>query len=390
MLERRYIGDLPAKPHTVFKPKGGKEASEYVFTRDGFAGGFSILYMDDAPTAVIGNEFYQGDTTRLVGETIPTSELPLARRHIETWRAPVGKNLIDARTALYRNSSCRASVVRGSVHGGDFSFCNGDGDELWFIYAGSGTLLTMFGRLPFRQNDYILIPRSVPYVIEHQGEIEGFIIEGDPQVQVPQDFRNPHGQLKMEAPYIHRDFRSPVELLSRADLKRFDRSLTLKNGRVSEHRYAKSPAQVIGWDGSVYPMTFNILDYLPKTGKVHLPPNMHLTFASRGFVVCSFIPRLVDYGEGAVPCPYPHSNVHCDEILYYVRGNFTSRAGIKERSLSFHPMGMPHGPQPGKYLESVGTKNTDELAVMLDTFEPLQVTKAAMGLEDASYSLSWV
>ena len=390
MLERRVLGELPAKPHTVFLPRGSsKTASEYVFTRDGFSGGFSIVYMDDAPTAVIGNEFYKGDISRLVGEIVPVDEVPLARRHIETGKAHAGKDLIDSRTALYKNAGCRASVVRGSVNGGDFSFCNGDGDELWFIYEGSGTLLTMFGRLPFERNDYVLIPRSVPYAIEHKGDLECFLIEGDPHVQIPQDFKNPHGQLKLEAPYTHRDFRTPTELLSKSDVKRFERSLTLKNGRISEHRYSKSPAQVIGWDGSVYPMAFSILDYLPKTGKIHLPPNLHLTFAAKGFVVCSFVPRLVDYGAGAIPCPYPHSNVHCDEILYYVRGNFTSRAGIRERSVSFHPAGMPHGPQPGKYEQSVGAKETDELAVMLDTFDPLFVTKAAMAIEDPSYAVSW-
>ena len=389
MLERRCLGEFPAKPHTVFKPahKDGP-ASEFVFTRDGFGGGFSILYLDGAPTAIKGCQDFSGGVGRLTGESVPLDELLLMRRHVETWKAPAGKHLIDSRTALFRNATVRSSAVRG-ILSADYAFSNGDADELYFVTEGQGEFLTMFGRLPFRKNDYVLIPRGVPYVVKHGSECEMFLIEGHGGVEIPGEFRNPHGQLKLEAPYTHRDFKSPQDLLTTKESDVFSRMVVLMHGRLTEHHYSKSPAQVIGWDGSVYPLTFSIHDYLPKTGKIHLPPNLHMTFRSKRFVVCSFVPRLLDYGEGAIPCPYPHANVDCDEILYYVSGNFTSRRGIQSRSISFHPMGVPHGPQPGAYQGSVGVKSTDEMAVMLDTWDPLHMTRAALGLEEKNYPLSW-
>lgn len=390
MLERRTLGEIPPKPHTVFKPKGHKEpATEYVLTRDGFAGGFSLLYLQEAPTAIVEVNKVKFDAARLVGDFTPPGELPLARRHVQSWQAPEGKDLLDARTALMRSTTCKVSTVRGQVGGGDWVFNNGDADELYFVYEGSGELVSTYGRLPFGKSDYVLIPRGTPYFFDIKGSAEMLLVEGDPHIEIPAEFRNPFGQLKLEAPYTHRDFRSPRELLSKKDSERFRKTITLRNGALTEHVYDRPPAQIIGWDGSVYPIAFNIYDYLPKTGKIHLPPNMHLTFKSPKFVICSFVPRMVDYLEGAIPCPYPHSNVHCDEIIYYVSGNFTSRKGVKERSISHHPMGVPHGPQPGKYLASVGSKSTDEVAVMVDLWEPLSYSKFALKYEDPKYALSW-
>lgn len=389
MLERRCLGEISPKPHTFFQPKGAASpASELVFTRDGFGGGFSILYLDSAPTSIREYREPGFSAARLVGESVPLDALPLMRRHVESWKSHTGKDLLDSRTALFKNNQVRASAVRGNVES-DFAFTNGDGDELYFVYEGSGEFHTLFGKLPFSKHDYVLIPRGVPYKIKASSTVEMFLIEGHGGVEIPGEFRNPHGQLRMEAPYTHRDFKSPKDLLTASDAKSFERMMVLTHGRFTEHIYSHSPASVIGWDGSVYPLVFNIRDYLPKTGKIHLPPNLHMTFRSKRFVVCSFVPRLVDYLEGAIPCPYPHANVECDEILYYVSGNFTSRRGIQPRSISFHPMGVPHGPQPGAYHGSIGAKSTDELAVMLDTWDPLHFTKAALGIEEKGYPLSW-
>ncbi len=390
MLERRTLGEIPPKPHTVFQPKGqSAPATEYVLTRDGFAGGFSLLYLQDAPTAITTINKVAFDASRLSGEFVSLAELPLARRHVQSWQAPTGKDFLEARTALMRSSTCKVSAVRGKVGAGDYVFNNGDADELYFIYQGGGELVSMYGRLAFKEHDYLLVPRGTPYYFDVKNDAEMFLVEGDPQIEIPSEFRNPFGQLKLEAPYTHRDFRSPRALLGKKEMERFRRTITLRHGMLTEHIYNSAPAQVIGWDGSVYPLAFNIHDYLPKTGKIHLPPNMHLTFRSQKFVICSFVPRLVDYLEGAIPCPYPHANVHCDEIIYYVSGNFTSRKGVKERSISHHPMGLPHGPQPGKYFASVGSKTTDEVAVMVDLWEPLAYSKAALQCEDSTYALSW-
>lgn len=398
MLERRTLGVVSPKPHTLFVAPGKKTpCTEYVFTRDGFSSGYSMLYLYDAPTSVELNEVWRleqhgGSLGRLVGEIPDDSEQPLARQHIQSWNAPVGQNLLAGRTALFVNNNCRVSVVRGKpgqIGNDPWSFTNGDSDELYFIYSGHGSLLTQFGALAFKKHDYVLIPRGIPYILEMDGDLEALIIEGDPFVEIPGDFKNPHGQLRMEAPYTHRDFRSPQRLLNEAEAKLFCHGVTLRNKKLTHHRYSNSPANVVGWDGSMYPMAFSILDYLPKTGKIHLPPNLHSTFRGKEFVVCSFVPRMVDYIEGAIPCPYPHANVHCDEIIYYVDGKFTSRKGINNRSISYHPAGLSHGPQPGNYFGSVGIKSVDELAVMVDTWGPIHATKAALGYEDAAYATSW-
>lgn len=398
MLERRILGSVSPKPHTVFTPAGhDKPCTEYVFTRDGFSSGFSLLYLADAPTSVRTNDLWAieqhgGSLSRLVGEQVEPAQQALARRHVQSWKTPSGSNLLAGRTALFLNKSCRVSVLRGKAgqtNAEPWSFTNGDSDELYFIYEGAGRLLTQFGVLPFKKNDYVLIPRGIPYVIDSQADLDALIVEGDPFIEIPADFRNPHGQLRMEAPYTHRDFRSPERLLTLEEANYFCQGVTLRNRALTAHKYSRSPANVVGWDGSMYPMAFTITDYLPKTGKIHLPPNLHATFRGKDFVVCSFVPRLVDYMDGAIPCPYPHANVHCDEIIYYVDGHFTSRKGISNRSLSYHPAGLAHGPQPGNYFGSVGKKSVDELAVMIDTWGPIHMTKAALGCEDAAYSLSW-
>lgn len=388
MLDRRTLGEISPKPHTVFNWQG-KPVSELVLSRDGFSGGFSILYQESPPTSIRSLGFAQQDISRFLGKALPPQESPLARRHIRSWEAPEGRDFFSSRTALYLNEHCRMSTCRGEISLTEGAFCHGDADELYFVYEGSGTFQTLFGRLSFRKHDYVLIPRGTAYRICPEERSELFCIEGSPALQIPDDFRNPFGQLKMEAPYTHRDFRSPEDLLTKNEADHFRKISTLKNGQLSLHEYSQSPARTIGWDGSVYPLAFNIHDYLPKTGKIHLPPNLHLTFQNPYFVVCSFVPRMVDYLEGAIPCPYPHANVGCDEILYYVSGDFTSRSGISPRSLSFHPAGLPHGPQPGNYLKSVGSHKTDELAVMVDTWEPLLMTEAAGKLEDPDYALSW-
>ena len=389
MLERRSLGEFPAKPHTVFNWQGSP-ASELVFTRDGFSSGFSILYQVDPPTSIKELGFADIHTDRFLGEIIPLEEVPVARRHVKSWEAPSGTDFFSSRTALYKSDHCRMSVCRGQMTIDQGGFCNGEGDELYFVYEGEGTFQTLYGTLEFKKHDYILIPRGTIYRIVHDDQLELFCVEGDPYIQIPDDFRNPFGQLKLEAPYTHRDFRSPSRLLNDQEAGQFKTIYSLRNNRITEHQYSQSPLHTIGWDGSVYPLAFNIHDYLPKTGKIHLPPNLHLTFQSPHFVVCSFVPRLVDYLDGAVPCPYPHANVECDEILYYVSGDFTSRKGISGQSISHHPAGLPHGPQPGNYLKSVGAKETNELAVMVDTWESLRYTKAALGLEDTSYQKSWV
>jgi homogentisate 1,2-dioxygenase len=238
------------------------------------------------------------------------------------------------------------------------------------------------------------VQRNVPYrIVPDRPDAELLVFEGRSEVRIPKQFRNPVGQLTMDAPYSHRDFRIPQELLKYDAKKHGEAPFKLvvkKEDVLTTHEHAHFPYDVVGWDGYVYPVAFSINDYQPKTGLIHLPPTIHLTFAGQGFIICSFVPRIVDYHEKAIPCPYGHASVHCDEIIFYDQGNFTSRRGMSSGSISLHPAGIPHGPHPGAYEASVGTQRTSELAVMCDTFKPLIPTTVAREIEDTEYHTTWV
>ncbi len=272
----------------------------------------------------------------------------------------------------------------------DFFYKNGIADEILFIHQGHGLLESMFGKLNFSEGDYIVIPRSVIYTMSFESENNRLlVIESRGAFRTPKRYRNNHGQLLEHAPFCERDFKVPEftdPVNKEGEFKIF---LRLESG-IQPFVLAHHPFDLVGWDGYYYPWIFNINDFMPITGKVHQPPPVHQTFEADGYVICSFVPRLYDYHDQAIPAPYAHSNVESDEILYYVSGNFMSRRGISEGSITLHPMGLPHGPQPGRYEESIGKKETNELAVMLDTFRPLQLTNTAMQVDDDKYPFSWL
>ncbi|MEE9295319.1 MAG: homogentisate 1,2-dioxygenase [Phycisphaerae bacterium] len=390
MLHRHTLGRIPAKPHTALYDEQGKLLMEQCLTREGFDGPFSILYYRTPPT----DEFVADDLA-LPGfapvETI--AEQPLYRRHIRSQELEPGGDFLTGRRTLFVNDDVHIGVAKPTEPAARF-FSNGDGDELYFVTSGGGYLESVFGILPFRRHDYLLIPKSTPYRIHldnHSGTL--LVFEGRPHLGIPGQYRNKYGQLTDYAPYSHRDFRLPMELLA------FDRDkhgqapyelIVKMSDRITVHRYQHFPLDVVGWDGCVYPLAFNIHDFQPIIGMVHQPPTIHTTFAGKAFVVCSFVPRTVDFHEKSIPCPYGHASVDMDEIMYYVDGNFTSRRGIEPESISLHPQGVPHGPHPGTYEESIGTTRTEELAVMCDTYKPLRLTAAADRLEDKGYHTSWV
>jgi homogentisate 1,2-dioxygenase len=392
MIHWHHLGRFPPKPHTAFYDEG-RLLMEHCHTRAGFEGAFSILYYRTPPT----------DENAVADLAItgfcpfePLADQPLHRRHLRTPALALRGDFLDARRVLLFNADVHISLVRPTAASNRF-FSNGDGDELYFAHRGAGRFETLFGVLPFRAHDYVLIPRGTPYRLAWDGggppggAVDGpelLVFEGRGFIDIPQEFRNRHGQITMYAPYSHRDFRLPLfvgpvdEQIRDVVVKRGDAF----HGFVHEH----SPLDVVGWDGTVYPWAFPILCFQPRVGLVHLPPTWHGTFAARGALVCSFVPRPVDFHPEAIPCPYPHSSTHCDEIIFYCDGNFTSRRGVGAGSLSHHPMGIPHGPHPGSYEKSIGTTRTDELAVMVDTFAPLTATAAALAIEDAGYQDSFV
>jgi homogentisate 1,2-dioxygenase len=386
MIDRLQLGLVPEKPHTVHKVDGGLTYEE-CFTRQGFDGAYSILYHRRHPARAAA---WQPSKH---GWTQPAAfpEELLRRRHFLTPRLPTGGSMLDQRTPLLFNAELTVLVSRPTVSDTAY-FANGDGDELHFIHEGAGTIESGHGVLPFQAGDYVFLPRSTihRWLIAKPSYV--LTMEAHSWIDIPHNFRNPAGQLKMDAPYSHRDFGRPewpAGGIERAAAQGPRRLVAKKQGRFTEYEQREQILDVVGWDGYVWPFTFPIEKYQPKTGLVHLPPTIHTTFTGGRFVVCSFVPRLTDTHPQAIPCPYPHSSVDCDEILFYVRGNFTSRRGVGPGSISLHPSGVIHGPHPGAYEASIGTHRTDELAVMVDTFSPLEATAAAAGIEDPDYMKSW-
>ena len=389
MIHRHQLGKVPAKPHTAFY-EDGKLLMEQCVTREGFEGPFSVLYFRTPPT----------DETRVESVKAPgfcpvetTAEQPLHRRHIRTQDISPGGDFVSSRKTLLVNEDVHIGVCKIDQAPANF-FSNGDGDECWFAYDRGGVVESVYGVLPFRKYDYVIIPKATPYRLRADGDRGTFLVfEGRSYIDLPKQWRNASGQITMYAPYSHRDFRAPESLLA-YDADRDGRGpypLLIKHSdQLTSHIFEHFPYDVVGWDGFVYPVAFNILDYQPRTSTIHLPPTTHLTFAGRNFVICSFVPRKVDYYKNAIPCPYGHSSPDCDEILYYVEGNFTSRKGIECESVSLHPAGVPHGPHPGTYERSIGTEATKELAVMCDTVKPLILTDCADSIEDKEYHFSWV
>ncbi|MEY4066367.1 MAG: hypothetical protein RIR26_2575 [Pseudomonadota bacterium] len=385
MIDYRRLGAVSDKPHTVFEYEGHMVA-EHVFTRDGFSDLYSILYQKRAPTHEVSVESYSSSNLGFPHRP-SSSEVELKRRHLKTPLHPQGGHFLASRTTLFFNDDCSIGVARPDQHCPDF-FINGDADEMLFVAQGSGTLQTVFGEIDFSEGDYLCVPKAIAYRFRPSKPLYLLCVEAKKDFGIPREFRMAQGQLKLDAPYTHRDFRSPSRLLNLRDGEN-PAFVVKRNQKLTKHQYTEFPYEVIGWDGWCYPYAFSVHAYQPKTSSVHLPPTVHTSFSARGLYIMNFVPRVVDYGKNAVPCPYPHSNVDCDEILFYVDGQFTSRKGIGQFSISFHPGGIPHGPHPEMYEKSVGSKETNELAVMVDTFAPLRMSEAASKLEDTNYHYTW-
>jgi homogentisate 1,2-dioxygenase len=385
MLDRMIAGTVPDKPHTALRDAAGRLRYEECLTRDGFDGPYTIMYHVERPhTAVVASATHGWE----VPEPADEPARPLARRHYRTQElARRGGPPVDARVPLLFN----ADVVLGVLHPDEADpvyFADADADQLMFVFQGGGLLRSPLGDVRFEALDYVFVPRGLPHRFLPDERPQFWLsIECAAGFTLPRQWRNEVGQLRMDAPYGHRDFRRPSFTGPRLGADDDGvRELVVKRGGVFHgFRYAHPPLDVVGWDGAVYPWAFPILSFQPRVGQVHLPPTWHGTFAARGALICSFVPRPLDFHPQAIPCPYPHSSVSCDEFLFYCRGNFTSRKGVGPGSISHHPAGIPHGPHPGAYEDSIGGKETSELAVMLDTTLPLHSTEACRSVEDPAY-----
>ena len=373
-------GEIPTKRHTQFRDDTGNLYWEELISREGFSHMYSNVYHVHPPTSVEAVGELKKYNLKAVDQTH-------RHHHIRTANVESNGDAISSRIPLFFNSD----VVISKAHVKDSMkslYRNGNADEVIFIHTGTGLFKSNFGNMELKPGDYLLIPRGVIWKMDVKQPIRILVIESSAPIETPTRYRNKFGQLLEHSPYAERDIRTPEFVGPVADT-RMEVEVKLQHG-IQTYGYQHHPFDIVGWDGYYFPYIFNINDFMPITGKIHQPPPVHQTFQAHGIVLCSFVPRPFDYHDKSVPAPYAHSNVDSDEIIYYVEGNFMSRKGIDEQSISYHPMGLPHGPQPGKIEESLGAKETNELAVMIDTFKPLNMTKAALSVDDEDYPYSWI
>lgn len=378
------LGHIPPKRHTVFKDPKGNFYYEELFGTIGFDGMSTLMYHTQRPTRV--KELLESFSVK-PEIALETNMKSLSLRGFEV--KPT-KDYLQSRVPVLVNSDCVISLAAPEESLSDYFYKNTDADEVIFIHRGTGKLRTMLGSIDFEYGDYLVVPRGTIYQIDFDSNDNRlFIVESTSPVYTPKRYRNWFGQHLEHSPYCERDMHPPNKLETFNEEGDFLMKVKKQN-TIHQYIYASHPFSVVGWDGYNYPYKFSIHDFEPITGRVHLPPPIHQTFESAGFVICSFVPRLYDYHPQAVPAPYNHSNIDSDEVLYYVDGDFMSRNNIGVGQITLHPAGIPHGPHPGAMERSIGKKSTEELAVMVDTFKPLMVTKKAMEIADQDYYRSWL
>lgn len=378
------LGKIPHKRHIQFRKPNGGFYYEQLFGTVGFDGMSSNMYHEQRPTQV----------KEIKGSYSVAPKIARAN-NIQSYRlrgfqVPKTADFLESRKAVLTNSDLTIVLAAPSDKTQDYFYKNTDADELIFIHRGTGKLRTILGNLDFKYGDYLLIPRGIIYKIDFDTDDNRlFIVESRRPIYTPKRYRNWFGQLLEHSPFCERDIRRPEELETYDEKGDFLIKVR-KQDEIFDMVYASHPFDVVGYDGYNFPYAFSIHDFEPITGRIHQPPPVHQTFESDAFVVCSFVPRLYDYHPESVPAPYNHSNIDSDEVLYYVDGDFMSRNDIEAGHISLHPAGIPHGPHPGAMERSIGKVDTQELAVMVDTFKPLMVTEEAMKIADEQYYQSWL
>jgi len=378
------LGKIPQKRHIQFKKPNGEFYYEQLFGTIGFDGMSTNSYHEQRPTQVKSIQKQYSIAPKIA----KTNNIQSYKLH--GFKVQPELDFLESRKVVLTNSDCNIILAAPKSSLTDYFYKNSDADELLFIHKGSGKLRTMFGNINFKYGDYLIIPRGIIYQIQFDTEDNRlFIVESYSPIYTPKRYRNWFGQLQEHSPFCERDIRRPEELETYNESGDFTIKLKKQN-EIIEMIYASHPFDVVGYDGFNYPYAFSIHDFEPLTGRIHQPPPVHQTFETNALVVCSFVPRLYDYHPEAVPAPYNHSNIDSDEVLYYVDGDFMSRNDIEPGHISLHPAGIPHGPHPGAMERSIGQKDTQELAVMVDTFKPLQVTEEALKISDEDYFKSWL
>ena len=378
------LGKIPPKRHTTFEKSGGGLYQEELFGTAGFVGMSSLIYHIYPPTVVTEIKKIKNVAPKIA------IEKNMKALSFKGFSLNPETDFLNSRKTVFVNNDLHIGLAAPKEFSSDYFYKNADADEMIFIHIGSGVLKTMYGNITFKYGDYLIIPRGTVYQIDFDTENNRFLyVESFSPILTPKRYRNNFGQLLEHAPFCERDFRLPTNLQTHDEKGTF-KVLIKKQEILWEYIYGNHPFDVVGWDGFNYPYAFSIHDFEPITGRIHLPPPIHQTWEAAGFVVCSFVPRMYDYHPKSIPAPYHHSNIDSEEILYYVDGDFMSRNNIEKGQITLHPGGIPHGPHPGAIERSVGKKSTDELAVMIDPFNPVMITEDAMNLQVDNYYKSWI
>lgn len=377
------LGKIPNKRHVQFRKSDGSLYSEQLVSTEGFNDDYALLYHCHPPTQIIKTEPQQDLSPQIAEEKM------LRHRSFEGFQIKPFADFLESRIPILVNNDCHIVLAAPQQSMADYFYKNTDADEMIFVHEGSGKVITQYGQLPFSYGDYIVLPRGTIYQIHFDTPTNRlFIVESFSPLRYPKRYMSRHGQLMEHSPFCERDIRPPQDLLTYDEQGDF-LIKAKKRGMLYGLHYGTHPFDVIGWDGCCYPYIFSIHNFEPITGRVHMPPPIHQTFETDSFVVCSFVPRLYDYHPQAIPAPYNHSNIDSDELLYYVDGDFMSRKSVTRGMITLHPAGIPHGPHPGAVERSIGAKETKELAVMVDTFRPLMLTRQALDIENQGYVMSW-
>lgn len=378
------LGQIPRKRHIQFRKPDGSLYSEQLISTEGFSDIYSLVYHLFEPTLITA-----------IGE--PWSVAPeialdrnMQHRSFQGFNVKAAGDYLKSRMPVLVNSDVHLSLAAPTKGTEGYFFKNAMADEVVFIHEGEGVLKTLYGKIPFAYGDQLVIPRGTVYQIEFEDENNRlFIIESFSPVRFPKRYINANGQLLEHAPFCERDIRKPQDIETHDEHGDF-LILIKKQDFIYPYHYKTHPFDAIGWDGYLYPYALSVHDFEPITGRIHQPPPVHQVFETSTFVVCNFVPRLFDYHPLSIPVPYNHSNIDSDEVLYYVDGNFMSRKNVSKGQITLHPIGIPHGPHPGTVEKSLGARETKELALMVDTFKPLMITKQAMEIEDEDYYRSWL
>ncbi len=378
------VGHIPPKRHTVFRQPDGTLYHEELFGTEGFSGKSSLLYHAAPPTKVLS-----------MGEPYSVRPVTAIKDNLKAlsfrgFNVEPNDGYIASRKTLFVNDDLHIGLAAPQKSMDSYFFKNADADEMLFVHEGNGSLRTCYGSINFEYGDYLIIPRGTTYQLMFDAPQNRLLfIEGFGTIRSPRRYTNEFGQFLETSPYCERDFKLPKNLETHTERGEFLLNIK-KNGLIYPYIYEMHPFDLIGWDGYSYPYGFSIFNFEPITGRVHLPPPIHQQWEGNNFVVCSFVPRLYDYHPLAIPAPYHHSNIDSDEILYYVDGDFMSRNNIQRGQFTLHPAGLTHGPHPGAIERSIGKKETKELAVMIDPFNPVSITEEAMKIDVPDYYKSWL